>query len=427
MLITVFAVVLLIVLLLGIPVVFGLGFTSIFVIALQRGVTEIPYTAIAQRLVYGINNFPILAIPCFLLVGKLMNTVGVTERIFRFANSLVGHFHGGLGHANVVASLIFSGMSGSAVGDVVAMGPIELKAMKDAGFPHKFSAAITAASSLIGPIIPPSIPMVFYGVLAGVSIGSLFIGGIVPGLMMALSLMVWVYCKARRNNYPKGELRAAEVWDSFKAAFVPLWTPIILIGGIWVGVFTPTEAAAAAIVYVVVMGIANRTLTLPRCIPILRETVRETAVLLFILACGSLYGWMIVRLRVPYVVLDFFISTITSPLMVIVILVLFCLLMGCFLSVVVIINITVPIIAPILAQYGIDPLYFGVVMIVTLMIGVLTPPFGNVLFAIILISGLSFEDVVKAILPPIIPILVVIVLLIMFPSLITFLPSLALR
>ena len=427
MLITIFAAVLLVVLLLGVPVVFGLGFTSIFVIAIQRGIADIPFAAIAQRLVFGINTFPILAIPCFLLVGKLMNTVGVTERIFRFANSLVGHFHGGLGHANVVASLIFSGMSGSAVGDIVAMGPIELKAMKDAGFPHRFSVAITAASSLIGPIIPPSIPMVFYGVLAGVSIGSLFIGGIIPGLLMALSLMVWVYVKAKRNNYPKGELKAAEIWDSFKGAFVPLWTPVILIGGIWIGVFTPTEAAAAAILYVAGVGIANRSLTLSRFVPVLRETVRETAVLLFILACGSLYGWMIVRLRVPYVVLDFFISTVSSALMVIVILVLFCLLMGCFLSVVVIINIAVPIIAPILAQYGIDPLYFGIIMIVTLMIGVLTPPFGNVLFAVVMISGLSFEEVVKAILPPIIPILVVLALLILFPPLITFLPSLSLR
>ena len=427
MLITIFAVVLLIVMLLGIPVVFGLGFTSIFVIALQRGVGDIPFAAIAQRLVYGINNFPILAIPCFLLVGKLMNEVGVTTRIFRFANSLVGHFHGGLGHANVVASVIFSGMSGSAIGDIVAMGPIEVKAMTDAGFPHRFTAGITAASSLIGPIIPPSIPMIFYGVLASVSIGSLFIGGIIPGLLMAGSLMVWVYVKAKRNHYPKGELSAAEIWASFKDAFVPLWTPVILIGGIWVEVFTPTEAAAAGILYVVIMGIANRSLTLARFVPILRETVRDTAVLLFILACGSLYGWMIVRLRVPYVVLDLFVSIISSPLLVVVVLVLFCLLMGCFLSVVVIINITVPIITPILAQYGIDPLWFGLIMIVTLMIGVLTPPFGNVLFGIMLITGLPFDEVVKAILPPIIPILVVVVLLIMFPPLVTFLPSLALR
>jgi tripartite ATP-independent transporter DctM subunit len=427
MILTIFAVVLMVVLLLGIPVVVGLGFTSVFVIALQRGLADIPFEAIAQRLIYGINNFPTLAIPCFLLVGRLMNEAGVTDRIFRFANSVVGHLHGGLGHANVVASMIFSGMSGSAIGDIVALGPLEMKAMTDAGFPRKFSAGITAASSLIGPIIPPSIPMVFYGVLAGVSIGSLFIGGIIPGFLMGLSLMVWVYVKARKHHYPKGQFRWREVGDSFREAFVPLLTPVILIGGIWTGVFTPTEAAAVAIVYVVIMGVAYGRLRFSTFMNALRETVRETAILLFILACGSLYGWMIVRLRVPHVILELFVSTISSPLLVVLVLVALFLLLGCFLSVVVIIQITIPMIMPILSQYGIDPLYFGVIAIVTLMIGVLTPPFGNVLFGMIMITKMPFDEMVRAIMPPVIPILVVLVLLILYPPLITFLPSLALR
>ena len=427
MILAIFAAVLIVVLLLGIPVVFGLGFTSVFVIALQRGLADIPFEAIAQRLIYGINNFPTLAIPCFLLVGRLMNEAGVTDRIFRFANSVVGHLHGGLGHANVVASMIFSGMSGSAIGDIVALGPLEMKAMTDAGFPRKFSAGITAASSLIGPIIPPSIPMVFYGVLAGVSIGSLFIGGIIPGFLMGLSLMVWVYVKARKHHYPKGQFRWREVWDSFREAFVPLLTPVILIGGIWTGVFTPTEAAAVAIVYVVIMGVAYGRLRFSTFINALRETVRETAILLFILACGSLYGWMIVRLRVPHVILELFVSTISSPMLVVLVLVALFLLLGCFLSVVVIIQITIPMIMPILSQYGIDPLYFGVIAIVTLMIGVLTPPFGNVLFGMIMITKMPFDEMVRAIMPPVIPILVVLALLILFPPLITFLPSLALR
>jgi tripartite ATP-independent transporter DctM subunit len=427
MILSVFAAVLIIVLLLGIPVVFGLGFTSVFVIALQRGLTDIPFMAIAQRLIYGVNNFPTLAIPCFLFVGRLMNEAGVTNRIFRFANSLVGHFHGGLGHANVVASMIFSGMSGSAVGDVVALGPLEMKAMTDAGFPRKFSAGITAASSLIGPIIPPSIPMVFYGVLAGVSIGSLFIGGIIPGLLMGLSLMAWVYVKARRHHYPKGEFHWREVWDSFKEAVVPLLTPVILVGGIWTGVFTPTEAAAVAIVYVIVMSVAYRRLSLPTFIEVLRATVRETAILLFILACGSLYGWMIVRLRVPHVLLDFFVSTISSPFLVILVLMALFFILGCFLSVVVIIQITVPMVMPIVTQYGIDPLYFGIITILTLMIGVLTPPFGNVLYGMIMITKMPFDETVRAIIPPVIPILVVLVLLVLCPPLITYLPKLALR
>ena len=427
MIITIFAAVLVIVLLLGIPVVFGLGFTSVFVIALQRGLGDIPFAAIAQRLIYGINNFPTLAIPCFLLVGRLMNEAGVTDRIFRFANSLVGHLHGGLGHANVVASMIFSGMSGSAVGDVVALGPLEMKAMTDAGFPRKFSAGVTAASSLIGPIIPPSIPMVFYGVLASVSVGSLFIGGIIPGFLMGLSLMAWVYVKARKHHYPRGRFQWMEVWESFKEALVPLLTPVILVGGIWTGVFTPTEAAAVAIVYVVIMGAAFGRLTCAIFMNALRQTVRETSILLFILACGSLYGWMIVRLRVPHVLLDLFVSTISSPMPAGLVLLGLFLLLGCFLSVVVIIQITVPMIMPILSQYGIDPLYFGVVAIVTLMIGVLTPPFGNVLYGMILITKMPFDEMVRAIIPPVVPILIVLVLLILYPPLITFLPTLSLR
>jgi tripartite ATP-independent transporter DctM subunit len=427
MIIAIFAVALIIVLLLGVPVVFGLGFSSVVVIVLQRGLADIPYEAIAQRLIYGINNFPTVAIPCFLLVGRLMNEVGVTDRIFRFANSVVGHFHGGLGHANVLASMIFSGMSGSAIGDIVALGPLEMKAMTDAGFPRKFSAGITAASSLIGPIIPPSIPMVFYGVLANVSVGSLFIGGIIPGILMGLSLMVWVYMKAKKHGYPRGQFQWMEVWVSFRDAIVPLFTPVILIGGIWTGVFTPTEAAAVAIVYIVATGVVYRRLTFAIFLDALRQTVRETAVLLFILACGSLYGWMIVRLRVPHVVLDLFVSTISSPLLVILVLLTLFLVLGCFLSVVVIIQITIPMIAPILSQYGIDPLYFGVIAIVVLMIGVLTPPFGNVLYGMIMITKMPFDEMVRAIMPPVIPILVVIVILILFPPLITYLPSLALK
>lgn len=427
MITTIFAALLIMLLMLGIPVVFSLGFTSVFVIALQRGISEIPYAVIAQRLIYGVNNFPILAIPCFLLVGKLMNELGVTDRIFRFANSLVGHLHGGLGHANIMASLIFSGMSGSAAGDVCALGAVEIKAMRDAGYPLGFSSAVTASSSLVGPIIPPSIPMVFYGVLAGVSVTSLFIGGIIPGLLMCLSLMVWVYLVSKKHNYPKGQLRWREIWDSFREAFFPLWTPVILIGGIWTGVFTPTEAAAAAIVYVMAVGFAYGDLSFAKLNLVLRQTVRETAVLLFILACGSLYGWMIVRLRVPHLLLDFFLSTFTSPLLVTFVLVVFFLLIGCFLTVVVAINITVPIIIPILPQYGIDPLHFGLIMVLTLMIGVLTPPFGNVLYAMIMITGMPFEKMVRAIMPSIIPILVVLLLIILFPPLVTYLPSLALR
>jgi len=240
-------------------------------------------------------------------------------------------------------------------------------------------------------------------------------------------LMAWVYVKAKKHRYPKGQFQWREVWVSFKEAFVPLLTPVILIGGIWSGLFTPTEAAAVAIVYVVVMGVAYGRLTFSAFLEVLRQTVRETSILLFILACGSLYGWMIVRLRVPHVLLELFVSTISSPELVVVVLLALFFILGCFLSVVVIIQITVPMVMPIVSQYGIDPLYFGVVAIITLMIGVLTPPFGNVLYGMVMITKMPFNEMVRAIIPPVVPILVVLVLLILFPPLITFLPSLALR
>jgi tripartite ATP-independent transporter DctM subunit len=379
---------------------------------------------LSQRMIYGINSFPILAIPCFLLVGNLMNAFGVTDRIFRFANSIVGHFYGGLGHANIVASLIFAGMSGSAVGDVASLGNIEIKAMRDKGYPIDFSAAVTGASSLIGPIIPPSIPMVFYGVLAGVSVTKLFIGGIVPGFIMALSLMVWVLYKSIKENYPKGIFSWNEVFESFRIAFFPLWIPVILIGGIWTGIFTPTEAASTAIVYVLIVGFLCREITIEKLIKVIKKTVRDTAVLLSILAVGSLYGWMIIRLRIPQKILAIFLSNVDSALLAIFILVGFFLLIGCFLSVVVSINLLVPIILPILNHYEIDLLHFGLIMVLTLMLGVLTPPFGNVLYALIRVANIPFERLVKALIPSMIPILITIILIILFPKLVLFLPSL---
>ncbi|MTI59808.1 MAG: TRAP transporter large permease [Firmicutes bacterium] len=410
-------------LMIGVPVAYSLGFTSLFVMIIERGIDAIPHLVLSQRMLYGINKFPTLAIPCFLLVGNLMNTVGISQRIFRFANKLVGHLYGGLAHANVIASIIFAGMSGSAVGDAAGLGTVEIEAMKDAGYPGDFSAAITGSSSMIGPIIPPSVPMVFYGILAGVSVTRLFIGGIIPGLLMGVGMMIWIRYQAKKHSYPREEFDREALWESFKKAFFPLWTPIILVGGIWTGIFTPTEAAAVAVLYVLILGFAYNKLTTKILLNVFNKTVRDTSVLLFILAVGFLYGWMIVRLRIPNTILNFFVSHISSPTAAMFILVGFFLVLGCFLSVVVTINITVPILLPIIAYYGIDPLHFGIIMIVTLMLGVLTPPFGNVLYVLLRVSGVPFGKLVKKTFSSAIPVLIVILLLMLFPKIVMFLPS----
>lgn len=422
--IAVFIIGLLVLLMIGVPVAYGLGVTSILAMVFERGIDAIPHLVLSQRMVYGINKFTTLAIPCFLLVGNLMNHVGVSQKIFRFANKIVGHLHGGLGHANVLASMIFAGMSGSAVGDAAGLGKVEIESLVEAGYPADFSAAITGTSSMIGPIIPPSVPMVCYGVLAGVSITSLFIGGILPGVLMGLGMMLWVRWQAKKNNFPREKFDLRGIWDSFKDAFLSLLTPVILIGGIWTGIFTPTESAAVAVVYVLFLGFLYKKLDVKTLYKVFHATVRDTSALLFVLSVGFLYGWMIVRLRIPQAILELFTSNISSPLVAMFILVGLFLILGCFLSVVVTINITVPILLPIIAHYGIDPLHFGLVMILTLMLGVITPPFGNVLFVLMRISKVPFGQLIKKTFSSAVPVLIVIILVVLFPKIVTFLPSL---
>jgi tripartite ATP-independent transporter DctM subunit len=242
--------------LLGIPVGYSLGVAGLLAYFNEMG-SRVNIPMLAQRMQYGVNNFLLLAIPLFILAAKLMNTAGITTRLFNFARLLVGFLPGGLGHANTVASLIFAGMSGAAVADAAGLGQVELKAMRDEGYDDDFSVAITAASSTIGPIFPPSIPMVIFGLVAEVSVGRLFLGGVIPGLVMTVALMIMVAIYARRKNYPRIPFPGfREIIKGFSHAVLPMLTPIILLGGIWSGQFTPTEAAAVAVAYALVLGVA---------------------------------------------------------------------------------------------------------------------------------------------------------------------------
>jgi len=410
----------------GFPVPYAIGLTSIAALIWEYGILDIPYEIIAQRIIYGVNNFTLLAIPFFLLAGKLMNTGGITKRIFGFANLLVGYIPGGLGHANILASIIFAGMSGSAVADASGLGTIEIEAMVDEGYDVDFSAAITAASSTIGPIIPPSIPMVMYGVMGDVSIAYLLMAGIIPGLLMGFCMMVMVYFYAIKRGYPRRTLPTiSEICKGLREAFLPLLTPIILIGGMLSGIFTPTEAAAVAALYAFVLSVfIYREVSSSDLIKVLYDTLRETAVIMFVVGTASLYAWLLIKTQIPMVIVERIFEISRNPLVILFILNLFWLLVGCFMETNAAIIILTPIMMPLAKLVGINPVHLGVVMVLNLMIGLLTPPIGMCLFAVCRVAHLSFDRMIKAVIPFYIPLIVSLALVTIFPQVSLWLPRL---
>ena len=412
--------------LLGIPVAFGMGLGAVILMVIIQSGLDINYGIIAQRILYGANSFILLSIPLFLLAGNLMNTGGITQRIFKFANVMVGHLRGGLGHVNILASVIFAGMTGTAVSDAAGLGTVEIKAMTDAGYDKEFSCAITGASSTIGPIIPPSVPLVIYGILASVSIGRLLVAGIIPGLLIAVALMIMVSIYAIKRNYPQ-EKRASlrEFFIASKEAFLPCMTPVIIVGGIISGVFTPTEAAAVACLYAFILGfLVYKEISLVDLWKLIEKSARDTAIITFIVACASLYGWVLIRSRIPIILMEQITSMSTNPLIILLMLNGALLVAGCFMETIAALNILVPVLTPLILSVGIDPLHFGLIMVFNLMIGLITPPFGMVLFVLNKVSGVPIEKIVKATLPFLIPLLAVLLLMTFFPSLVTYLPNL---
>jgi len=294
---------LIILLIIGAPVAVALGLSSLVYILIDG----LPEVILAHNMINGIDSFPLLAIPFFILAGHLMNTAGITTKIFDFARAMVGWMHGGLGHVNVGASVIFAGMSGAAVADAGGLGNIEIKAMRDAGYDDDFSVGITAASSIIGPIIPPSLPLVIYGVMASVSIGELFAAGLIPGLLMALSLMIMIAYYAKKRNYPRdSRFELAVLAHTFKKAFLPLLTPVIIIGGVATGVFTPTESAVAAVMYSLFLGIVvYRTLSWKHIVRVMMDTIETTAAILLIIASAAVFAWVLTANQVALHLGDF--------------------------------------------------------------------------------------------------------------------------
>ena len=448
----------------GIPVAIAMAGASL-VYVMASGST--PPFVVIHRMIGGIDSFPLLAVPFFILAGNLMNVGGITTRIYNFSLALVGWAKGGLGHVNIIGSVIFAGMSGTAIADAAGLGTIEIKAMREHGYDAEFSVGVTAASATLGPIIPPSLPFVIYGMFANVSVGALFLAGLMPGLVMTVLMMLTVAYFAHKNSWGGdidwqwervrkafAELAlvagvpfalwaaseagasmtiavpvalAALLWADYRYKFnavLPIMTPVLLIGGMTTGLFTATEGAIAACVWAIFLGVVwYRTLSWRMLVKASMETVETTSTVLFIVAAASIFGWMLTATRTTEMIAAWILTFADAPWKFLLLANALMLFVGCFLEPTAAITILVPILLPIVRQLGIDPVHFGLVMVLNLMIGLLHPPMGLVLFVLARVAKLSVERTTMAILPWLIPLLASLALVTFIPSISLWLPK----
>jgi TRAP-type C4-dicarboxylate transport system permease large subunit len=449
----------------GVPVAIAMAGSALVYILLTG---DLPAFVTVHRMISGIDSFPLLAVPFFIFAGNLMNNAGITNRIYNFALSLVGWARGGLGHVNILGSVIFAGMSGAAIADAAGLGTIEIKAMRDHGYDLGFSVGVTAASATLGPIIPPSLPFVIYAMVANVSVGELFLAGIVPGAVMAILMMLTVAYYARKHKwgrdvafewqrvgkaftelavvigFPLLMWAAVAAGVAFNVALVgalaalfaldyifrfdavmPIMTPVLLIGGMSTGVFTPTEGAIAACVWALVLGLVwYRTMTWRMLAKVAMDTIETTATVMLIVAAASIFGWLLTATRVTDFVATWVLSFTHSPWVFLLLANLLMLFVGCFLEPTAAILILVPVLMPVIQKLGIDPVHFGLVMVLNLMIGLLHPPMGMVLFVLARVANMSIERTTMAILPWLVPLLLSLVLITYVPQVSLWLPHL---
>jgi tripartite ATP-independent transporter DctM subunit len=406
----------------GVPIAVGMG---VAVILTMLVLTPFPVLGMVQRMVTGIDSFVLISIPFFMLTGRLMNAGGITTDLFRFARSLVGPIRGGLAHANVIANMILAGMSGSAVADAGGMGVVVIKAMSEQGYRKELAAAITVAASTIGPIIPPSIPMVIYGAMAEVSVGKLFLGGFIPGVLMGLGLMVLIYIFGFRESMPKDKAYGfGEIWEAFRSAFLSLLTPVILIGGILSGIFTPTEASAVAAVYAfVICFFIYKTVSLRDIPSIIVDTFVTTAVVTFIISATSGFSYLLIVGKIGTMLVESTLALTRSPWIILLIVNIALLILGCLMEAGVLLILLTPILVPMMKSLGVDLVHFGLVMVLNLMIGVATPPVGMCLFVVSGATGIKLERLMREVIPWVIPLIVVLFLITYIPSLVLVVPN----
>ncbi len=413
-------------LMLGLPVVFALLASPAILLWMNGQERDI---VLLYRNVYeGMNSFPLMAIPFFMLAGELMNRGGISARIVGFAQAMVGHFRGGLAQVNVVDSMLFAGISGSAVADVAALGSIIIPQMEKKGYPKPFAAAITAASAIIGPIIPPSGIMIIYAYVMGESVAALFLAGIVPGILIGIALMITIRLMADRYNLPAAMQRATwrETGQAGGAAFWPLMTPILLMGGILSGVFTPTEAAAVTVGYSFLISILLlKTLTLRDVPGVLTRAGITSSVVMLLVGAAMAFKTVAALAHTPELLAAGLLGITEDPLLLLLLVNILLFIVGMFLDAGPAIIILGPILAPIFVQLGVDPVHFAVVMVINLTVGLLTPPMGLVLFATSAVSGLRVETIARAVLPFLAVEFLVILLVTYIPAISLTLPRLA--
>ncbi|HEY9237213.1 MAG TPA: TRAP transporter large permease [Burkholderiaceae bacterium] len=450
--------------LIGLPVAVAMAGASLLYILVSGSVPDI---VVAQRMIAGIESFPLLAVPFFILAGNLMNVAGITGRIYAFAVALVGWMRGGLGQVNIIGSVIFSGMSGTAIADAAGLGSIEIKAMKEHGYSTEFAVGVTAASATLGPIFPPSLPFVIYGMMANVSIGALFVAGIVPGVFMTVMMMFTVAYFAHKNKWGAdtpfawARLGSASleilivlafpmaIWLATRAgvsvnvaaggafvvllaldwkfnfsAVMALMAPVILIGGMTMGWFTPTEAAMAAVIWALFLGLVRyRSMTFKTLAKATFDTIETTASVLFIVTAASIFAWLLTTTQAAQLLADWILAVTQNKWVFLLLANILILFVGCFIDTIAAITILVPILLPIVLKLGIDPVHFGLIMTLNLMVGLLHPPLGMVLFVLARISKLSVERTTVAILPWLVPLMLALVAITYIPALTLWLPQ----
>jgi len=407
---------------LGIPIAVAIGM-SVLISFCSVGM---PLAAMAQRMYAAVNSFTLLAIPFFMLAGSLMEVGGMSRRLVRFANSLVGILAGGLAHVQVLASCFFAALSGSAPATTAAIGSALIPEMKKKGYPAEFSAAVQSIAGTVGTIIPPSIPMVVYGVVANESIGKLFAAGFIPGLMYGLGLMILIYFISKKRGYVSaGKFSAHECWVSFKDAIWALLVPIIILGGIYSGIFTPTEAGAVAAVYGLLAGVfIYKELNINNIIDVFTKSATNTAMVLLIIAASSAFSWIMTVKGVASLVGTWFATVSGGPVVFMLLVFLLLLFMGCFMETIASVLIVTPVLLPVAKSIGIDPILFGIVITMTLSLGMSTPPVGENIYIAASIANVTFEQLVKNLWPFIIVAILVILLVTFIPGIALFLPNL---